>query len=135
MFYDFEITITAGTTTASPKVVDMKLTHGVIHAVKIDFPPGPRGEVYLAIFQGGVQRWPFNRGGYFRADNTLINFDEFLELNSEPYILTAKGWSPDANYDHTLHIQIGVIESKIALASLKLATGIEKFLKLVGIGA
>ena len=135
MFFDFEITIPAGTTAASPKTVEMKLTHGVIHAVRIDFPPGPRGEVYLAIFEGSVQRFPFNRGGYFRADNTLINFDEFLELTSEPYTLTAKGWSPSADYEHTLHIQIGLIESKIALASLKLATGIEKFLKLVGIGA
>ena len=135
MFYDFEITIAAGTTQASPKEVEMKLTHGVIHAVRIDFPPGPRGEVYLAIFQGSIQRYPFNRGGYFRADNTYINFDEYLELKAEPYLLTAKGWSPSATYDHTLHIQIGVIESKIALASLKLATGLEKFLKLVGIGA
>ncbi len=134
MFYDFEIVIPAGTTQASPKEVEMKLTHGVIHAVRIDFPPGPRGEVYLAIFQGSIQRYPYNRGGYFRADNTYINFDEYLELKSEPYVLTAKGWSPGAAYDHTLHIQIGVIESKIALASLKLATGIEKFLKLVGIG-
>jgi hypothetical protein len=135
MFYDFEITIPAGTTQASPKEVELKLTHGVIHTVRIDFPPGPRGEVYLAIFQGSVQRYPYNRGGSFRADNTYVNFDDFLELNSEPYTLLARGWSPGAIYDHTLHIEIGLIESKIALASLKLATGIEKFLKLVGIGA
>lgn len=134
MFYDFEVTIPAGTLEADPVEVEMKLTNGVIHTIRVDFPPGPRGEVRLAIFQGSLQRYPFNRGGSFRADNTYINFEDFLDFQSSPYILTAKGWSPTAAYDHTLHIQIGLIESKIALASLRLAAGMEKFLKLVGIG-
>ena len=134
MFYDFELTVPAGTPAATPTEVKMQLTHGVVHTVRVDFPPGPRGEVYLAIFQGGVQRYPFNRGGYFRADNTYINFDDYLELTRAPYLLTAKGWAPTAAYDHTLHIEIGLVESRIALASLRLAAGLEKFLKLVGIG-
>lgn len=134
MFYDFAITVVKGSTETAPTELVMKLTHGVIHTVRIDFPPGPRGEVKLAIFEGGIQRYPFNRGGYFQADNTYINYDDFLELGSPPYELKAQGWAPDANYDHTLHIEIGLIESKIALASLKLASGMEKFLKLVGIG-
>lgn len=134
MFYDFVITIPASTAATSPTVLDMKLTHGVIHTVRIDFPPGPRGEVNLVIFKGGTQLYPFNLEGYFNTDNRYITFDDYQELFSAPYTLTAKGWSPDADYDHTLHIEIGLIESKVALASLKLARALEKFLKLVGIG-
>ena len=134
MFYDFALTITAGKTEASPATQKMKLTHGVIHTVRIYFPPGPRGEVNVAIFEGGSQIYPTNRGGEFNADNLYINFDDFYELFRAPYELVAKGWSPDASYDHTVRIEVGILESRIALASLKLARGLERFLKALGIG-
>lgn len=133
MFYDFAFTITAGKTKAAPAEQVLKLTHGVIHTVRLDFPPGPRGEVNIALYHEGHQLYPTNPDGAFNADNTYINYDDFFELLTEPYSLKARGWAPTANYDHTVHIEIGVMESKLALAMLKLALGMEKFLKMVGI--
>ena len=134
MFYDFAFTITKGKTKAAPEELELKLTHGVIHTVRLDFPPGPRGEVEIALFHEEHQLYPTNPDGAFNADNTYINYDDYYELFTEPYFLKARGWAPDANYDHTIHIEIGIIESKIALAALGVAKGLEKFFKLVGIG-
>ena len=133
MFYDFPITVPAGTLKAAPKEVELKLTHGVIHTVRLDFPPGPRGEVNIVLFHREHQLYPNNPEGVFNADNTYISYDDFYELRDGPYSLTARAWSPTADYAHTLHIQVGVIESRIALATLKLALGLEKLLKIVGI--
>ncbi len=135
MFYDFAITIKKGATKDSPSEQTLKLTHGVIQTVRLDFPPGPRGEVSLVIYHEAHQLYPTNPDRVFSADNTYINYDDYFELFTAPYELVARGWAPTADYDHTIHIEIGVLESKIALAALSVAKGLEKFLKLVGIGA
>lgn len=133
MFYDFALTIPAGTTEANPATLDMKLTHGVIHTIRLNFPPGPRGEVNVDIYHGGHQLYPTNTGGEFNADNTYITFDDYYELDEAPYKLRARGWAPTADYNHTIRIEIGLLESKIALASLRVAKGLDKFFKALGI--
>ncbi len=134
MFYDFTFTITKGKTKAAPEELELKLTHGVIHTVRMDFPPGPRGEVNMVLYHEEHQLYPTNPDGAFNADNTYINYEDYFELSTAPYTLKARGWAPAADYNHTVHIEVGIIESKIALASLRVAAGLEKFLKMVGIG-
>ena len=124
MFYDFAVTIPAGTTQASPKEERLKLSHGIIHTFRLYFPPGPRGEVNLAIFDALHQVWPTNSGGAFNADNVYISFDDYYELLNAPYELVAKGWSPSADYSHTIRVEIGLLESKVALAWLRIAKGL-----------
>ena len=134
MFYDFAITVEKLSTKTSPSEQRLKLTHGVIHAIRLDFPPGPRGEVNLAIYHEEHQLYPTNPGGAFNADNTYITYDDYFELLTAPYELVARGWAPTADYDHTIHIEIGLLESKLALVSLRIAGGIEKLLRFLGIG-
>lgn len=134
MFYDFAITIPAGTLESSPEEIELKLVQGVIHTVRIDIPSGSRGEVHLIILRAEHQLYPTNLDGTFNTDNRYIEFPDVEELNAAPFSLIARGWSPDADYDHTYHIEIGLVESKFALASLKVAQSIEKFMKLLGIG-
>jgi hypothetical protein len=134
VFYDFEITIPAGTPATAPEIVDMHLTKGVVNALHLDWPPGPRGEVNLIIRRGGHQQWPTNPSGVFNADNAYINYDENLELSDEPLTLQAVGWSPNADYDHTLHIQIGLIRPDEVEAQSGIIASLKSFLKLVGVG-
>lgn len=133
MFYDFDFTIPAGTAQTSPATKRMKLAHGIIHTVRVFFPPGPRGEVSFQVFEGGHQVYPTNQGGVFNADNVYISSEDYYELTRAPYELVAKGWSPSATYDHTVRIQFGLLESKIALATLRIASGMEKFFKALGV--
>lgn len=133
MFYDFSLTIPAGTAKDSPAERRMKLTHGIIHTFRLYFPPGPRGEVDVTVLEGGHQVYPTNRGGSFNADNLYISFDDYYELTRAPFELVARGWSPDADYSHTVRIEIGLLESRIALASIRMARGLEKFFRTLGI--
>lgn len=133
MFYDFAITIPAGTSEDDPVEEELKLTHGVIHRVEVEFYPGPRRYVGLRIYHQEHQLYPTNPDGEFKTDGYTIAFDDFFELKTAPYALKARGYSPDADYSHVVTVRIGVVESKIALALLKMATGLEKFLKIVGI--
>jgi len=133
MFYDYKLTIPAGTTEAAPAEQRMRLTHGVIHTVRLYFPPGPRGEVNVQIYAGNYQLYPTNPGGSFNADNLYIAFDDYYELLRGTYELTAKGWAPDAVYQHVIRVEIGLLESRIALASLRVAKGLDKFFKTLGL--
>ena len=133
MFYDFAITIPAGRTEDDPVEEILELNEGVIHRVEVEFYPGPRRYVYLKLFRHEHQLWPTNPDGSFRTDAYTISFDEYYELKGEPLQLLARGYSPDADYDHVVTVRIGIIESKIALLSLKIARGLERFLHYVGI--
>lgn len=133
MFYDFEITIPAGTTKASPKEESFKLTKGVVHYVEVNFPAGCRGYVYLQLFDGEHQVWPTNRQGSFRGEGYTIPMNEYYKLYTSPYIIKAKGWSPDATYDHTLAVRIGSLKEE-ELEPLKEMPGMfSKFFKLLGV--
>jgi hypothetical protein len=133
MFYDFAITIPAGTTESAPVEQELKLTHGVIHRVEVEFYPGPRRYVWIKIFHEEHQLYPTNPDGSFCTDGYTIAFDDYFELFTPPYSLLARGYSPNADYDHVVTVRIGVIESRIALATLRVAKALEKFLKVVGI--
>jgi hypothetical protein len=133
MFYDFTLTIPAGTPAEAPEELELQLSHGIVHTVRLDFPPGPRGEVSIIICDALHQVFPTNEGGVFNADNTYINFNDYYDLTRAPYLLTAKGWSPDADYDHTIHIEIGVLESKMAMAALRVAAALESFISFFSV--
>ena len=55
MFYDFAITIPAKTPESAPVEEELKLTHGIIHRVEVEFYPGPRRYAWVKIFRGGHQ--------------------------------------------------------------------------------
>lgn len=134
MFYDFAFTIPAGTLERSPATQRLKLTHGVIHTVRLFFPPGPKGLVSVVVNHGGHQLYPTNPQGQYNAEDVYIAFDDFYPLFAAPYELVARGWSPDAIYAHTITIEIGLLQSKFALAMLRVAAALERFLEFLGLG-
>jgi hypothetical protein len=133
MFYDYAVTIPAGTAEASPINQDLVLAKGVIHRVEVEFYPGPRRNVSLVIMRGDHQLWPTNPSGVFSTDAYTIAFDEYLELKDQPLTLRAVGWSPNATYDHVVTVRIGILESKSAMLLLTALQGMLKVFKLLGI--
>lgn len=133
MFYNYVLTIPAGTTEEAPVKLEMTLAKGILQTVRLFFPPGPRGEVNVIIEGNSSQIYPSNEEGTFNADNLYINFDDYYEILQPPFRFTAKGWSPTADYEHTIRIQIGVIENRVAVVSIRLAKSFDKFFKLVGV--
>lgn len=134
MYYDFAVTVPAGTAENDPVTENLKLTKGIIHRVEVDFPAGCRGYVSLVIMHGGHQLFPENREGSFNAEGYTIPIDEHYPLLSKPYSLKAVAWSPDASYDHTITVRIGILDERVMSPLVELGGNLKKFLKLVGVG-
>ena len=109
MFYDFNITISAGTTEASPKEQVLRLTYGIIHYVGVEMPPGCRGLVFCRLFRWEHQVWPTNTGGYFRTEGPPIVFEDRYPLLDRPFTMLFRGWAPDAGYDHAVVVRLGLM--------------------------
>ena len=116
MYYDVPLTIAANTPELTPTDLEVKLTHGVIHRIEIEFPAGCAGLAYLQIHHMGHQLWPTNPGGAFHSDNHVIIIDDYFELLGPPYILKLRGWNLDELYDHTVTVRIGIYPAWVARA-------------------
>ena len=133
MFYDFAIKIPKGTKEDKPVEQELNLTYGIIHRVEVEFYPGPRRYVWVKILHHEHQLWPTNLDGSFQTDAYTIAFDEYEELKEAPYNLLVRGYSPHADYEHTVVVRIGILESKSALLLLSALKGLMKLFKMMGI--
>lgn len=117
MFYDFAVTIPAGTTKASPHEESINLVSGVIHQLEIEFPAGCRGTASLVIFHGAHQVWPTNIDEAFNTEDFTIVVREAEKLPAGPNLFRLVGWSPEAQYDHTITVRFGILPPEAVLIS------------------
>jgi hypothetical protein len=114
MYYETSLTIPAGTLKDSPVETVLKLTHGVVHRVEVEFPDGPSFLAGVAILYGPHQVWPTNPEGCFASNGHTIGFDDYYQMYFAPYALTIQGWAPEADYDHDVRVRVGVLPQAIA---------------------
>lgn len=132
MFYEFAVAVPAYTLEVWPVKQVLKLTAGIIHHVEVEFPAGCRGYVYCKLLHQEHQLWPTNPQGSFRGEGYIIPITEYYPLVEAPYSLKAVAWSPDAIYDHTLRVRVGVLTEE-ELEPLKGLPGqFQKLFKLLG---
>jgi len=113
MFYVFSYTPTAADTEASPYVLDMRLTAGVVHQIDILFQSGCGHEEFVQIFHGNLQVWPSNRGEKLRGDATVLSFRDFFLLGAGSVRLQAKIWTTLAADFKEVIIQMGVLPREV----------------------
>jgi len=109
MFYDFPITTLKSTTYNKRLRTFLHLARGTIVQASFLFPPGSVGLLYLRIFRGANQLYPFNADGYFQTSGESINFTDQYELDTEPYELVSETWNLDDTFDHIVHIRFNVL--------------------------
>lgn len=119
MFYSYALTIPANTPERSPTEQEVKLTHGVITHVEVEFPPGCAGLVHAYIRKGVHQVWPTNPDGSFRSDGRAIVWADYEELFYEPYSLTIGGWNEDDTYDHEVLFRFEITPREVAERGVK----------------
>lgn len=112
MIYNFNISTPANTTQISPQRTDVKLTRGVIHRIRIRFPPGSAGKLHAYISRGLNTIWPTNPEANFIGDNEIIDFMEDYEVPSRPTILEIYTWNESTTKAHAIIITIGVLPRK-----------------------
>uniref|UniRef100_A0A6M3Y2N6 Uncharacterized protein n=1 Tax=viral metagenome TaxID=1070528 RepID=A0A6M3Y2N6_9ZZZZ len=133
MFYDFAVTIPAGTLESAPIEQELNLTHGIIHRVELEFPAGCRGYAYLAIYHREHQILPTNINEAFNGEGYTIPIDEHFDLTEPPHNLLARGWSPNATYDHTITVRVGILPEEVVSPLTGVGAMFKKFFKLLGV--
>ena len=133
MFYDFALVIPAATPESAPAGINMKLTAGVIYAVKLLFPPGPHGMVKVRIMEGGHQFLPTNPDGYFASDDEVIDIDEYQELAPGGNELKVTGYSPGTTYPHTIAVRFGILGKDVLSPTVGIGGMLNKLLGFFGL--
>lgn len=100
-----EITIPAGTAQLSPQVSDISFPSRVVAWVEIVFPPGPRGQVGVALTMNGNAVIPLIAGTWLVMDNYTEHLDVQGYPDSGAWELTAYN---TGQYDHTIYLRWGL---------------------------
>ncbi len=113
MWYRYYLTVLRGTEKTSPTRKEIQLPEGVITKVRVRFPPGSRGQVYTAVFQGTHKMWPRGEGNYAWGDDEAIEMSEHVRnITGWHYFL--EGYAPLTSYDHTIWWDFNVLEKEYA---------------------
>ena len=110
MRYRMGLTITAGQLQSTPDTVFLEVTPGVLTQIAINFPPGHAGLTYLQIYYQERQIYPTTPGVAFRGDDILLTFNDEWPIAEVPYKLELRGWAPLAEYDHTIFVDVTLLE-------------------------
>jgi len=113
--YEVKLRVPAGTKKEDPAVATLKVPQGVIVKMEVFFPSGCRGYVHTRCLYGNTPIAPCDPDQDFTGDNYTIVISEFLVLWDKEVTLKFEGWSPDANYDHTVIWRIFVLPVHVAL--------------------
>lgn len=118
MFYRYSLLIEGGQTEDDPAEAVAVLPKGVLNRVEITFRDGCRGYAHVIINHLEHQLFPTNPEETFAADGWTIAFDENYDLPEEWNRLVMRGWSPNANFDHTIIFRFGVTGKRWGIKDL-----------------
>lgn len=101
MHYVKELTVPAGTASASPASDTIELPAGILQQLSVFFPPGCARMVYVAIYDGTSQVFPKGAGSSYCEDAKEVSVNTF-EMFDSAMTYTIKGWAPSTNYQHKI---------------------------------
>jgi len=113
MWYRYFLTVPRGTPWRTPVTKEIHLPEGVVTKVRVRFPPGPRGQVFTAIFEGTHKMWPRGEGNWAWGDDEPIEMGEHVR-NIEGFHWILKGYEVNCRYDHTIWWDFNVLEREYA---------------------
>jgi len=83
------VTVPAGTAVASPQVTAVVFPARVVTQIDFLFPPGPRGEVGVAVGTANVKTLPYGNASYLVTDNQFLQFPLEQQIDSGSWQVTA----------------------------------------------
>lgn len=131
MIYGKDVTTPKNTPLTIPLVSKLTVTKGLIYRIEIEFPPGPAGLLYVAIFDGSFQVWPSTPGTWFHTDGKVIGFDDLYLKEAQPYEFTIHTYNLDDTYDHWCQIRLGCVSKEAYMARFLPGLQWEKYNELL----
>ena len=132
MWYRYYITVPRGTEKTAPSRKEIVLPEGVIIRVDCRFPPGPRGHVFTAVFEGVHKMWPRGEGNWAWGDDETIRMKTHVR-NIEGFHWILQGYAPDTSYDHTIWWDFNVLEKEYAETWHPVQQLVELLKKVIGL--
>jgi len=112
-FFSFTVTVPKNTPKSAPVEQELPLTPGIVHRVRIRFPPGSKGKLHLKIMHGAHQFAPTNRDGDFIGNDEWIEWKEWYELVEHDTLMRAVAWNESTAYAHSVIVQLAVLPAEI----------------------
>lgn len=116
MIYTVSITTPKNTLVTAPRRTVLTVTKGLVFRFDVQFPPGPCGLVYVAVFDGNYQVWPSTPGQWFISDDMVIGYDDLYFKNAAPFEFTIYTVNLDDTYDHWCQIRIALVTKEVYMA-------------------
>lgn len=110
MLHSKHITLIKGNTEATSTKTRFKVNKGIIYRVWITFPKGCAGLVKLRIYLEGHPFLPVDKDAYISGSNYVFEYPVFVEIDEEPRYITIEGWNEDDNHNHTIDVQMMIID-------------------------
>lgn len=136
MLYKFAYTIPKNTPPENPIKAKLKVTKGVLTRLHFEGHAGAKHVAGIKVFYQTHQIAPENADQWVTWDFMPIYADYFLKLDQEPYELEFWLYNSSTQYSHEIIVYITILPWQAILPSIILArliTGLEKFLRLVGL--
>lgn len=131
MEYEFALVVPAATPLASPFTDDLQLEQGIIHYLEVRFEAGCQREVHCKLERWGHQAFPKLPSVSFSSEDETIKKDTRFPLLAEPYSLKFYGWSPSADYNHTITVRIDILPADELAPTNVLLRALNKFFSLI----
>ena len=132
MWYRFSAEIPINRAKNNPFVREFKLPEGIVHRIRMRYPPGPRGMVSSAVFLGAAQIFPMEPGEWFVGDNEWIDGTCHV-VTKTGWEWSIRGYSPGTKYVHRVFADLFVLSEEKASPYLILRDFVDIVKKLIGI--
>ncbi len=108
--YAFAVTIPVGGTPGAPQSFDIPMPPRIVQHVDILVPPGPRGNVGIALGAAGTITWPANAGSWIVTDDETLHWDVEGAIDSGAWQFFAYNLG---KYEHTIFIRflVGLVQA------------------------
>lgn len=132
MDFVYDLTVSAALGPENPKREVLGDFSGVIHQVEIEMPPGCKGLVFAAAFQGLHQVWPSNDEGAYRSDGRVYSTREHYRVKRGDPSFILLVWSAGTAHPHTVQFRLSILPVEVMEPWTVVVGTIGKIKKLLG---
>lgn len=116
MLFSAEVTVLTTNTVDNPEEVILKIAHGILTSVEIQYPPGCHRQVHCIILHHEHQIAPSTENMSLAGDTTPIKWGEYYECYQPPYELKIKAWAVSCDYNHVIDVRVAILPRKAIIA-------------------